>query len=332
MFKLRVEGGGPAGRPPRVVSATGLTPGLGKGQRVRLGGAWAHDPTYGPQLKVTEWAEVPPQDAGGMLAYLAGGRAAPGASERASGRTQRARAATPHRAPHPASPPLSPRSNVPGVGPATAGRLVAAFGGDVMSVLSAPDAAARLLSVPGFGPASAAKLAAAVQAGAGARAFAEFLRAGLGLPPPLAAAAARRLGPGAEAAVRGDPYGALLPLRGATFAAVDGAAAALGFGDDHPARLAAALVDALSSRAQSDGHSYLSWAEAEARAQQTLARPRLTGGDAAAMLMSGGDVGPSAFSASQRHPDERGQEFGGALVSRHQRPLHAHRHVRRARR
>ena len=74
---------------------------------------------------------------------------------------------------------------VPGLGPATAAKIVSAFGDQSLAVLSSPDAEARLASVRGLGKLTAAKLARAWDATSSERNGVAFLTR-LGLKPLLA--------------------------------------------------------------------------------------------------------------------------------------------------
>ena len=99
---------------------------------------------------------------------------------------------------------------VPGLGPATAAKIVAAFGDQSLAVLSSPDAEAKLAGVRGLGKLTAAKLARAWDATSSERNGVAFLTR-LGLKPLLAQRCVRLLGPTAEAQVRACPFTALSP-------------------------------------------------------------------------------------------------------------------------
>ena len=153
MAKLRVEAaaasGGGRGGGARVVAIVGSAmPSLAKGRRVRCEGEWVLDKKYGAQLKVraaawrrvggvlaargeslhappdaqpaqvTRCDEVAPDSAAGIQAYLAGGCAPP-----ARGAPCAACQAHLSCVPFPPS-----HSVIAGVGPATAAKLVSAFG------------------------------------------------------------------------------------------------------------------------------------------------------------------------------------------------------------
>ena len=126
-------------------------------------------------------------------------------------------------------------------------------------MLSAPDAVARLSRAPGLGPRTAGKIVAAWEAGRGARDAMSFLQ-DLGASAALAKRAVDAHGGAAAAdAVRSDPFGALRGLRGAGFSDVDALAAALAVPAAHPSRVAAALTDALADYGVAAGHAFLPW-------------------------------------------------------------------------
>ena len=162
---------------------------------------------------------------------------------------------------------------VPGLGPATAAKIVAAFGDQSLAVLSSPDAEAKLAGVRGLGKLTAAKLARAWDATSSERNGVAFLTR-LGLKPLLAQRCVRLLGPTAEAQVRACPFTALSRVRAVDFAAADAVAAALGGRLDAPGRVRAALREVLVGKAARSGHVYLPWRDACGGALRLLQLPR----------------------------------------------------------
>ena len=157
-----------------LVTVVGALPPMSVGQAVRFRGAWTQHPQYGRQLRAAESEELRQQGNGpDLVAYLSGGL-------------------------------------LPGVGPVTAQRMVAAFGTEVESVLDAPDAAARLQDVPGVGRTTAGRIKRAWDETRGVREGVAFLRQWL--PPALAHKVAQRHGPGTRASVEADPYATLAPF------------------------------------------------------------------------------------------------------------------------
>jgi len=181
---------------------------------------------------------------------------------------------------------------VPGLGPATASKLVATFGADTLAVLSSPDAEARLAAVPGIGPRTATKLKKGWDDSANSRDTVSFL-VRMGLNGRLAQLAVRQLGPKADESVRADPYAALAPLRGASFALADGVAASLGVSADAPSRVRSALREALLGKARRNGHVFLPWRDAASAALRLLHAPRSPATAAAAPAGSDEDFGGS---------------------------------------
>src|SRR5205085_7808183 len=127
-------------------------------------------------------------------------------------------------------------SAVKHVGPLGAGFLLDRWGAEVFEVVDA-DPRARLLEVPGIGK---RKIGPAVESWKQARAL-RAVRLFLdshGVPAPVAARAARALGPGAIDVLTSDPY-RLTELDGVGFATADALAVALGTPPDAPSRLRA---------------------------------------------------------------------------------------------
>jgi exodeoxyribonuclease V alpha subunit len=215
----------------RVVTAVGNLPRLAVGQGVRLAGEWAQHPQYGHQLRVSGLEELPPGSNADMVAYLSGGV-------------------------------------IPGVGPATAQRMVAAFEGGVEAVLDGDDAAARLAEGAGIGARTAAKIKAGWDEGRWAREGSRFLR-DAGVPAALAQRVAQQLGARTREAVARDPYAALGAL-GLPLAKADRVAALVGAPADLVSRAAAAMAQSLKAAAKA-GHTHLPWARLEGECREVLA-------------------------------------------------------------
>ena len=258
----------PSGERKEVKVVGDKMPGLAKGKVVKVTGAWVKDAKYGMQLSVDCCEEVPPEGKEGVLEYLSGGV-------------------------------------VPGVGPATAKKLVDRFGEDTLAVIAAPDGASRMTAVLGVSKAGKVKLA--WDEGAGERNTLEFL-VSLGLPQRLAQRAVEAHGVGnVQARVRENPFEALSRVRGASFATVDALAVSLGVGAAHPARVRAGLLDALVNRAGSDGHAFLPWRDALKHALKTLCQPRTQADEQqAALIASAEQDGTNQWaSADARDQDTR---------------------------
>ena len=224
-YKKRGRGGkGGASSREATVTVVGHIPGAAEGANLLMTGDWRDVEKWGTQFVLNcAPEEVAPADEDAMLRYLAGGA-------------------------------------LPGVGKATAAKLVAHFGVDVFAAFDAPDAERRLRECPGVGAKTAAKLAGAWGDSRGRRDAALFLEKH-GVAPALAQRVAAAHGAETQARVRADPFGALAGIRGATFHRCDALAARLGKAPDAEARLAAAMLRVLQQEAVGDGHVYAPFAK-----------------------------------------------------------------------
>ena len=152
-----------------------------------------------------------------------------------------------------------------GVGPTLAERIVDVLGEDALERIA--EDAGCLAGVKGLKAEVATRLTEAVRAQRDVhRAFA-FLH-GLGLGPLQSQAALRKLGPQCRAILEEDPY-QLRQVPGLGFRMADRVALGMGFAEDDPRRLAAALVHVMGDAA-SDGHSTLPLGEVVQRATEEL--------------------------------------------------------------
>ena len=181
------------------------------GLRVRLQGGWIAHPVHGRQYQFESGSVLRPEDAPGLVRYLA-----------------------------------SPA--FPGIGDVLAKRLVAAFGTEVLEVIHrTPE---RLAEVKGLTSAVRSKLVETVVDELATHQVHGFLR-GLGLGPRQATAVVRRFGVQCEARVRADPYLLAGAVSGIGFGIADRIAANLGLAPDAPERARAGVRHVLSSAAGS---------------------------------------------------------------------------------
>ena len=255
--KSGVNGGG--SKAETIITVVGHIPGAAEGRNLRMRGDWRDVEKWGMQFQLRALPEeVPPADDEAMRRYLAGGA-------------------------------------LPGVGVATAEKIVGHFGSETFDTFDAEDAEARLAECPGIGAKTAAKLKRAWDETRGRRDATAFLQAH-GLAPALAQRAAARHGAATERARARDPFGALAGVRGATFHRCDALAARLGKRPDDPARLGAAMLQVLASEAKNEGHVYVPWRALEdgvarivgPRLFKTLQDEALE--DAAEALLGRGDI------------------------------------------
>jgi ATP-dependent exoDNAse (exonuclease V) alpha subunit len=222
------------GRP--VVTVVGTLPsGASVGQAVRVAGAWQTHRQYGLQLRAAGDLERAPAGSSSpseLVAYLAGGV-------------------------------------IPGVGPATAQRLVDGLAQEVEAVLDSDGAVAAITAhCAGVGHRTAEKIKAGWDEGRAAREGSMFLRRA-GLPAALAQRVVERYGARTRAAVEADPYSALRAFN-PPLAKVDRWAAAVAAPADLVSRGAGALRQCLADAAAREGHTHLPWAELEAAAAALL--------------------------------------------------------------
>lgn len=213
-----------AGKKEKVVTVVGHIPGVAEGQFLKMTGNWRDVERWGMQFVLNATPEeVEPEDEDAILRYLAGGV-------------------------------------LPGVGKATAAKLVTHFGTNTFHVFDSPDAVERLLACPGIGAKTAEKLKGAWDATRGRRDAVVFLERH-GVSPALAQRAAAMHGARTEERVRADPFGSFAGLRGATFHRCDVLAARLNKAPDDRARVAAAMLHVLQTAAHREGHVYLPWGQ-----------------------------------------------------------------------
>lgn len=202
--------------PKTTVTIAGLLPQAGVGETIRVTGDWTTHPRFGQQFKFETAEIVLPATIAGIRHYLASGI-------------------------------------LKGVGPATARRIIEAFGEDTFGVLS--EDPERLAGVTGIGPQKAADIHEQWQTRHAVTAIMKFLQEN-GISTALAGKILKTYGNDAVAVIRQDPYGLARDIPGIGFAAADRIAAAAGL-DMDPAGRAGAWVISLLREALNDGHTFL---------------------------------------------------------------------------
>ncbi|MDR2358152.1 MAG: ATP-dependent RecD-like DNA helicase [Oscillospiraceae bacterium] len=198
------------------VTAVGCMPDVAAGERVKLKGEWTAHRTYGQQFKAELFERGAPEGTDGIYQYLASG-------------------ALKH------------------VGAATARLLVDKFGADTLKVIeNEPE---KLLTVRGVSRAKAREMSGQLRRQAGLRRLVEFL-AEYGIKPGVAIRLYGEMGDKALDSVRENPYIMTSEQYGANFPEADGMALGLGFGDDCPQRVEAAVLFELTHNLQ-NGHTFI---------------------------------------------------------------------------
>ncbi|MBQ7566223.1 MAG: ATP-dependent RecD-like DNA helicase [Oscillospiraceae bacterium] len=199
-----------------TVTIVGTIPMASVGERLMVTGRWVSHPSYGRQFEAEFLERLMPQEAEDILAYL---------SSRA----------------------------VKGIGPATAKKLVDAFGSRTLDVLeSNPE---QIAAIDGFSMKKALAVSEAFKRQVSVRRLIEFLSAH-GLPADLAVRLYRAYGVSAIDAVREDPYLMADPIFGADFAHVDAFAMELGVSSDDEGRIDAGILFELSHNL-GNGHVFI---------------------------------------------------------------------------
>lgn len=206
---------------------------------LKLSGEWITHPQYGEQLQAVEIVEMPPQHDMDVVAYLSGGV-------------------------------------IPGVGHATAERLVNKFGAEILEILDSADAVGLLVG-GGISRKTAEKIKSGWDSGREARIGSMFLREA-GVAAALAQRVAESLGERTKEVVTCDPYAALkafsLPLT-----KLDHLAATVDAPADLVSRAAAVMEHALAMAAAGEGHTFLPWDRLEQAAKDVLADLALQHGE-----------------------------------------------------
>ncbi len=185
------------------------------GERLRLSGRWQIHQRFGRQFRFDDYQLLRAATLDGLREYLA--------------------------------------QAIPGVGPATARKIVEHFGEATMEALD--EGPKRLAEVPGIGR---KKAEAICEAWREKRAVAElmvYLRS-RGLSPALANRVYQAYGSRAVEVIEQDPYRLAREIRGIGFHTADRIARELGISPDDPSRIQAGIIHTLREAAR-DGHMYL---------------------------------------------------------------------------
>jgi exodeoxyribonuclease V alpha subunit len=203
------------------------------GQRITALGAWKNHPSYGTQFSAKRITATHPNTPEGIIRYLSSGM-------------------------------------IPGIGPATAKAIVAAFGIETIDILNNNPQA--LMEVRGIGPKKAEAIA---KAWAEQRAVSDimlFLH-GQNIPPYLCRRIYRQYGDQSIEVIRTDPFRLALEVTGIGFKTADKIAAQCGIAKNSPQRIRAGLVY-LMHETTTSGHCGTPRDELVAKAEEELAVER----------------------------------------------------------
>lgn len=200
-----------------LVTIVGTLLGVVAGEALELSGFWDHHAKHGWQFSVHSYRSVLPATTQGLRRYLGSGL-------------------------------------IKGIGPRTAENIVAYFGLDTLDILEHHQE--RLCEVPGLGKRRAERIATAW---AEQKAIQEVMVClqGLGVSTSLAVRIYKAYGDAAITIVKNEPYRLARDVWGIGFKTADKIALALGYTADHPERIKAGVLFALSEASEGDGHTYL---------------------------------------------------------------------------
>ncbi len=211
-------------------TCVGMLPGLREGERVELSGTWKTHPSYGRQFAVDACRPLPPEGEEGLVRYLASGVA-------------------------------------PGVGEATARRIVEAFGQQALDIIHYDPE--RLKEVSGIGDAKAEAIAEALSQHLELQEVMVFLQS-LEIGQALAAKIYKAYGDKTMDVVRADPYRLAGEVEGVGFLTADRIARRLNIEPGSPTRARAGIRHVLNAAGMNRGHCCLPSEELIAQAHQLL--------------------------------------------------------------
>ncbi|HUE97945.1 MAG TPA: ATP-dependent RecD-like DNA helicase [Anaerolineales bacterium] len=199
-----------------LVTVVGNLPEVSPGEHLRLQGDWDKHPKHGSQFKAEVCEQTLPVTVAGIQGYLGSGL-------------------------------------IKGIGPKLAERIVAQFKEETFDIIEGyPE---RLLDVPGIGRDRTNKITKAWQEQKKVKEIMVFLH-GHGVSTNLAVKIYKTYGDAALETVQKNPYQLERDIYGVGFKTADRIAQALGLPADHPSRIEAGIVFALSEMID-EGHVYV---------------------------------------------------------------------------
>ncbi len=198
------------------VTVVGCLPFASPGEGLTVEGAWERHPSHGEQFKASSARRTLPVGESHIYEYLASGA-------------------------------------VKGIGPATASVLVNTFGSHTLEVLQ--DSPEKLAAVRGISLRKARELSETFRRQSGMRLLMEFMATN-GLKPEYAMRLYKLYGDEAMEMLRDNPYLIATDRVGGQFDEADALALSLGFEEDSPQRISAALLFEMIYNLN-NGHSFL---------------------------------------------------------------------------
>lgn len=199
----------------RTVTAVGNIPAVSAGESLALSGEWVVHPRFGRQFQVLSSRPSVPVTAAGIERYLASGA-------------------------------------IKGIGPATAKRIVGAFGEKSLEILDREPE--KLASLQGIGEARLKTIQAAWKARSDARETLLFLYS-IGISPGLAEKIHRRYGQKTITRISENPYHLAEDVWGIGFLTADRIATEMGIAPDSSVRMDAGVLHSLRTLSEA-GHLY----------------------------------------------------------------------------
>ncbi|MEG1427607.1 MAG: ATPase, T2SS/T4P/T4SS family, partial [Oscillospiraceae bacterium] len=197
-----------------LVTVVGILPYISEGEEVKIIGEWTNHATFGNQFKAQTFEKSKPKTTSAMLKYLSGGA-------------------------------------VKGIGPATARRIVDAFGENTIDVIeNEPD---RLAQIKGISKAKAQEISAEIKRIYGIRELMLYLSA-FGVKPEEAVRVWKIYGGAALETIRDNPYCMCGEFIAIDFAIADAVAASMEKPGEEVGRISAGLIYVLRHNAN-NGHT-----------------------------------------------------------------------------
>lgn len=210
-------------------TAVGTLPKLNEGDELELQGDFMFHPKYGRQFKIEQYNIVYPTSSEGIVKYLSSGL-------------------------------------IKGIGEKTAQKIYDKFGESTLEILETD--IHRLLEIKGISPSKFEGIKKSWEEQAELRKSMIFLQSH-GISSNYALKIFKTYGKDAEKIVNEDPYRLSYEVWGIGFKTADNIARNLGFGEQHPKRMEAAVIYLLNE-AISDGHVYLNEEELYKKAYEML--------------------------------------------------------------